>query len=346
MDKKGLDRRAELTSIQIILLLLAIFGFVIVLAALFLVDLGGYSEDDICSLSVLTRATAPTEIQGAVPLKCRTEKICIREGFFGDACKEQFAGEEDVTYIRVSGTDEQKAKKIEEISANAMYDCWNTMGRGKLDLFNSFFGGQARCVICSRVAIDDQFATENSKVMKNISVDEYLKDNLVPGQSLTYLQIFTDRGVNSYSSFDQGKFDEALGVANKSGEVLTGSQYYDMAYVFSQIKSEDVGTVLEKMALIGGAAGAATFMSPVGRGVSKLIFTPAGIVVTVGAIAAAGAYGIDEAYQGQKAAAAYCDNYGEKSEEGEAEGCSVVQAVYYNFRDINKICAQGIEGEL
>src|SRR3989344_489418 len=117
-----MNTKGELTSTQIIMLLFAIVGFGIVVAFLFLAELGGYSEDDICKLSVLARATAPSAIQGGVPLKCSTKKICLKEGFLGEGCKEQFAGEKDVEYIRLKGSDEDKKRQIEEVSANAMYD--------------------------------------------------------------------------------------------------------------------------------------------------------------------------------------------------------------------------------
>src|SRR3989344_4923299 len=128
-----MDKRGELTSTEITIWILAIVGFGIVLAALFLINLGGYSSEDICKLSVLSRGTAPAG-GGYIPLKCVAEKICIREGFSG-GCEDEFAGEKDVEYIRLSGSDGVKADKIEEITANAMYDCWTMMGEGKVDLF-------------------------------------------------------------------------------------------------------------------------------------------------------------------------------------------------------------------
>jgi len=340
MNKKG-----DLTSTQIIMLVVAVVGFLIVLAALFLVNLGGYSERDICKLSVLTRATAPSAVQAAVPLKCKAAKICLTENYFGDRCKEQFPGEPNVEYVRLSGTPAQKARQIEEVSANAMYDCWSMMGEGKLDLFGEFFGNKdATCVVCSRVAIDKDV---NKSILDLVNVDEYMKKTQVPGSSLTYLQTFTDKGVSSYANFDKTSVELREAKINVGELTFAQNNYYDVAYVFSQIKSEAVVNVLTKMAVIGGAAGAATFMTPVvGQVASKLIITPAGLTLTAVAAAGAGIYGTYRALDSQKSAVGYCGKYTSMGKQSEVPGCSVVQAVPYNFNDVNGICGNGIQGEL
>jgi hypothetical protein len=325
------------------MLVVAVVGFLIVLAALFLVNLGGYSERDICKLSVLTRATAPSAVQAAVPLKCKTSKICLTESYFGGGCKEQFAGEENVEYVRLSGDPSQKARQIEEVSANAMYDCWSMMGEGKLDLFGEFFGNKdATCVVCSRVAIDKAVKEE---VLNLVDVDNYMKTYQVPGSSLTYLQTFTDKGVSSYASFD-AKASNALDEKKPGEQKFAVNKYYDVAYVFSQIKSKEVVSVLMNMGIIGGTLGAATFATPIIGGVAKkLIITPVGLTLTAVAVVGAAGYGTYMALDSQKSAAGYCGKYTSMGKQSEVPGCSVVQAVPYNFNDVNGICG-AIQGEL
>ena len=90
MRKKG-----GLSSFAVIGLLLVIGSFIFVVV--FAHSLYGSKDvfgDEVCTLSVLTRASVPVGGDLA-PLKCSTKKICITGGLFGK-CK-QFARSEEHT---------------------------------------------------------------------------------------------------------------------------------------------------------------------------------------------------------------------------------------------------------
>ena len=71
-----MQKRGELTSSEIITLLLTIVGFIAILIFIMVaLDLRKQTEDEICKLSVLTRATAPDVAQRFTPLKCKTKKL-------------------------------------------------------------------------------------------------------------------------------------------------------------------------------------------------------------------------------------------------------------------------------
>ena len=210
MNKKG-----DVSAAQIITIILVIIGFAIVALWFYLVNFGGYTDKDICKLSVLTRATSPGVAQSLVPLKCKAQKICITETSKKDSCKgvNEFAGEEDIVYVNLKGNVEDKREIIESTNADAMYDCWSRMGEGKLDLFGSLeknlgFGSvTSSCVVCSRVVIDKSVGDDvlyttdkDGKKVSAIDVKDYMKSQQIPGQSLTYLQALTDKGVNAYSN--------------------------------------------------------------------------------------------------------------------------------------------------
>lgn len=377
MDKKG-----DLTSTQIVTLVIAIISFGIVLVALFLLNLGGYSAEDTCHLSVLTRATAPNAAQSIIPLKCVTKKICLSESA-SSGCKEEFAGEQNVDYVKITGNSGNRINQIEETNANAMYDCWSMMGEGKLDLFNAnlealgLSATKTTCVICSRVAIDKSaLANLRAQAEKDygldattglpkqwIDINNYLKTKQVPGSSLTYLQTFTDRGVSSYASVknspvkleDYNKNLAGSGLGQKGIDIMKEGissspvqATNQIAYVFMQIRSKEIGNVLKNMALVGGTIGAATFVSPVGKlawaGLKRVIFTPWGAAAAVVAVGGTAAYGAYNAYQGQQAAAAACGNFSSNTAKAE-QGCSMVQALDYHFNEINSVCGS-IQGEL
>jgi len=282
--------------------------------------------------------------------------------------------------VKVSGKDKDKAatiKKIEEVSANAMYDCWSMMGQGKLDIFGSatielgYGSVRSSCVICSRVAVDksipDSWLNE-----PGANINEYLRTKLVPGTKYTYLQTFMgDKSVNSFTSVDDdvlrsavsdlknlnaGKeSDPNIAVEDRmaSGELTVNRE---LAFVFGQIKSENVGDVLKNQVNLGLTVLGASFMTSPGRAIitssAKASIASLGgwwsVALVGGAAAGSAGYGAYNAYQGQLTSATYCGPFASQAGVGDKtaelrRGCSVVKGTNYDFKQINNFC-QAIEG--
>ncbi len=370
-------KKGELSSAVVIPLILIIAAFLIILA--FLVRNLYFSElitDETCKLSVITRATAPKSVQHTVPLKCQTKKICLTSG--KGKCEEAFAGEK-AQFIKIPDIRNPKndnpekireaAVMIEEASAQAMYDCWNIMGQGKVDLFHNLYtvsgaaSGKVACVICSRVAIDKGV---NKNVLDNIDINEYMRTHQVPGSSLTYLQAFTDKSVNSYSKVDSGftyekyneEIDKILGDDNNvesETDRLSKVKFEEwsssceekidgkcvnrqMVFVFSQIKTESIKDYLSRASEVGLTLGVTSFVTPVVRNIAtKIIFHPTGAVVSLVAGSAAVGYGVYNVRQGQLAAIGHCGQFTSGDKDAQY-GCSLVQGVNYNINDIDALC--------
>ncbi|MEK6847178.1 MAG: hypothetical protein AABY16_03365 [Nanoarchaeota archaeon] len=154
-----MKRLGELSSQQIVVIVLALGAFII--AALFLFGVFNnedLTERELCRLSILERATVPNVAAQAIPIQCTTEKICItadknfiekvKDVFTRNPaaigatkksdCK-QFAGEENVREVKVKidsnpSHQAETVKAIEREVANAMYDCWVMTGQGKMDI--------------------------------------------------------------------------------------------------------------------------------------------------------------------------------------------------------------------
>ncbi|MBM3233056.1 hypothetical protein FJZ18_02730 [Candidatus Pacearchaeota archaeon] len=363
-----------------------LLAFVGILYAL----LKGSSEDDICKLSVLGRATTPiSETQQAIPLKCVAKKVCFNDG--RGKCEESLLGEKGVKEIKLPKVDveneealEKAAELIEEESARKMYECWKTMGEGKLDLFNGVkvsFGidpVRTTCVICSRLVIDKNVPLE---VLERVDVNDYMKTHPVTsGSSITYLQAFTgSKDVKGYAKFneevfkvdDNGSFDNsklveqneniAKGLKDKRDREIaetakldvgpsSGRENRELAFVFMQIKPKSYSEVLGNMAKTGGLVVGSTFMTPVVKPVrmltTKILWNPVGIIATgVAGVGIAG-YGAYNVKQGQLTAAGYCGEFTTKEKEEEKrKGCSMVQGLNYNKEEINALCAS-IQGRL
>ncbi len=209
--------KGELSSQQIVVIVLAIVGFVI--AALFLFGVfqsGDLSERETCRLSILQKAALPSAVAHTLSIQCTTEKICLtaKKGFFerfkstgniigvkkNSACK-QFAGEENFRDVNVEISDKtavqvKALKIIQSEIANAMYDCWTMTGQGKLDVF----GGDGtpfaqlvsdvvdagvtlkqynpKCIICSRVAFSEELLKQNDALKEAGSSDVLSKINM------------------------------------------------------------------------------------------------------------------------------------------------------------------------
>ncbi len=348
---RRLLKRGAVESYFLISILVAVIGFVIVLYFLYQADFIGQSEDEICKLSVLARATSPDVAQSGVPLKCNTKKFCLTRN--GD-CRNNFAGEKPEV-VKLSSDDSEAISKIEKVSADVMYDCWKAMGEGKLDLFGRLkeqFGweqGKPTCVICSRIAIDESFPSKGSgKKLDDININNYMRDNIIPELGVNYISAFTGGGAVSYAKEDPVKKNAFDQFAAKNVLTLNGNSgnepNRELAIVFMQFRPPSVGSVLDNMLKWGGTVAGATFLSPIGLGARSIVANPVGGSLAVAGAAGLVGYGMYNAYQGQLAAAGYCGKF-VTNENKVTEGCSMVQGINYNYRDINAICPN-IQGNL
>jgi len=339
-------KKGAVESYFLITVLLAIIGFGIILYFLLNIDFGRQTEEEICKLSVLSRATSPKLAQSGVPLKCSTKKICLTQG---GECSKNFAGE-NPKIEKLSNNEQEAKKQIEKISADAILGCWRMMGEGKLDLFgslkNQFGWGEQKptCVICSRIAIDESFP---EKKLSETNINKYMKDNIIPELGVNYIFALTGGGAVSYAKHDLVKEKAFTDFISGNEFKLDGAKNIEpnreLAIVFMQFKPQSVKGVLDSYIKWGGTVAGATFLSPIGTLAKPIIANPVGGGLVALGIGSVVGYGVYNAWQGQLAAVNYCGPL--TSNEKGTEGCSMVQGINYNFIDINKICPQ-IQGDL
>jgi len=370
-----INKKGELTSQQVILLVLVIASFLIALFFFYNIVSDDYSEEELCKLSVLGRASTSSSIKGNIPLKCTTEKICLTSESGGEC--EQFAGEEKVMKVELPKNDPQEvADIIEKVYAESLYSCWKAMGEGRLDLFGSseiytsflpgalsstldFFKGKdvhPTCVICNRIAIDEDFIYEDKKNKENgglksyfiessdkVNVRDYIEKN-GPGGSLSYLQLFTDKQIDKFPK----AFEDKFGRKEVKGGVID-----EVGIIFIQIINkgdpfqknswgQSLSAVGANGALIGGLIVVGAFVvNPVGSVIGLV-----GILKT--AVAVGGTTAILSAFkdsQQNAISAGYCGelNSPKQVDEG-VYGCSFVRPFDYdNINEINQVC-KNLEG--
>ncbi|MFH1290520.1 MAG: hypothetical protein ABIH92_03870 [Nanoarchaeota archaeon] len=339
-----MHKRGELTSGQIAKIVLAIAGFVIALFFLFFIlDLKDFSSDEICRLSILTRATTPDEVERYAPIKCTTKKICLTEG---EDC-DQFIGETKNLADPIDlprGQDEKRGKsnaavKIEETVAKSMLDCWKMMGEGKMDLFggsdmgplnlidaNHLIRKETSCIICSRLAIADDVDPE---ILKEIDLNNYLEKEKVPNSEdgHTYIEEFTDRQVRAYPRDFEADLEE---------NATTYTPTREIAVLFMQINTEATAT---EAGLSTGLKSAAFVFGTTTKGLGPLgvlSIKPASILSSIVGVGTGLIAGF-QTYESRNIAAGYCGEF--TSTEQKRNGCSVLTTFDYNQVDkINDYC--------
>jgi hypothetical protein len=364
--QKKLKRRGEgVMSFQTLTIIIIILAAIPVFVIVSKLIIGGEdaAEKDICQLSVLTKATTPEALQSQIPLDCRTQKICLSYddrsfvekiplvGKRKESCS-QFAGIENYVTIDLPKDFDEAAEVINEVTANALYDCWNMMGEGKLDLFGTVsswlgFGGDPMptCVVCSRVALAQNVPVE---IRNKVDVNKYMKDNLVPLSDITYLQYFAgDNRPSSYAPVDIQNFSNLI---KDKGTIIDDSMIKpsdELAIVFMQVKTADsITDVVKNIGLVGGVgiAVAGAFILPALPAVALVasagtIATGLGVGLLSGAVITGGAATIGgfNTYFGQLAAIGYCGKFASKNGDGKL-GCSILRAVDYSDKSINAFC--------
>jgi len=135
-------KKAELTTQQIVILIVLITSFAIVLFLLFRLNLGETSNKEICHNSVVLKGQSALK-SGA--LDCKTNYVCISAG--GECT--------DITADSVVEVDLNKDEILETI-AEEMVDCWWMFGEGKVDYLDKFAYSGYHCAMCSIIKFDDK----------------------------------------------------------------------------------------------------------------------------------------------------------------------------------------------
>jgi hypothetical protein len=355
-----ISRKGEITSEQTVKFVLPVLAFLIILGFLVYLGFKEAAQEDICHLTVISRGTSPEAAQAAIPLKCATKKVCLTDG--SGRCDDSLAGEQEIEVVKlptVRNTEDKEnirkaARVIEEVSAEEMYNCWKMMGEGKIDIFGNYYISRGlktvegpTCVICSRVVIDKGVSEE---VTSEVDVRRYMKENQVPDGDLTYLQAFTDSSFNTYPYVSTKAFQEKIkSIEDKNIDEVQASGR-EIALVFMQIKAPGIAEAIGNLGQDALFSAGGAFMVSSVRGVSGVLSLGKlglrSVPVVLGGGAALAAFSGFNAYLGQTTAAGYCGALTTTSEIERAsgkEGCSIVEAVPYDFRAINTMCEE-IEG--
>lgn len=351
-QKKKVNRKALALS-TVVGLIILILGFAILIFAFTQINWTGEVNREVCHQSVIYRATLPSfaGMKEYVPLKCKTDKICITSGIIGGKCKE-FENVVGVTKVKVKDVED-----LEQTLAKEIVSCWETMGEGKLSLFNDWFVQTygfgtvtSSCVICSRVAFDKESLEKAGIDLKKVDVRRYMITHKMPNKDISYFVYLTGKGglISVKETGGTIKLDNVIMDKNK-GSVKTEEIQLDssaqagsepgkeLSVMFMQVQSPQYSDVLKNnLYTILGIGGGSFAIAPTYT--TKAITTVAKSPWFWVFAAIAGIYQYSSVVQNQGITAGYCGDVtaGDKS----TTGCSVVRTVNYGAEDLSQYCSK------
>lgn len=136
------NKKAELTTKHIVMIIILIASFIIVLFLLFRLNLGETTNKEVCHNSVVLKGKSGIF---AGSLNCRTNYLCISGG-------EDCEGIPTTSTIEVDPNNKNETMKA---LADEMSDCWWMFGEGKIDYADRGTFSRTACSICSIVEFDE-----------------------------------------------------------------------------------------------------------------------------------------------------------------------------------------------
>lgn len=245
------NKRGDITTQQIVLLIILIASFAVILFFIFRLNLGATSEKEVCHNSVLTRGSKvlPGE---SFPLNCQTTYVCISE---------------DGTCEKVTSPELKRVESKDDVfyaMANEMADCWWVFGEGKVNYVGESALPKLYCSLCSQISFDNSM----TKIFPEGEIDKtefyrYLSATNISDDDVTYLYYLL--GLQNSQAMEQTL------EANKSdfGKINIAKQYYVIMGSYS------------KISVVEWAAG--------GAGIGLVFFGPIGMIVG-GVVGGAGSY--------------------------------------------------------
>ena len=187
-----MKRKGELTTQQLVTLIILIVSFGIILFLIFNLGLGETTNKEICHNSVLLKSKS---VVGG-ELDCKTNYICISGGGKCEGFNEDYTIKIDMNPKAKSK--EEKNEKIKNQTmkaiADEMTDCWWMFGEGKIDYvglsIEKVIIGKMNCALCSIISFDkkiQEFGKENeNKFTYENFYDNFLRETK-KDKSNTYL---------------------------------------------------------------------------------------------------------------------------------------------------------------
>ncbi len=231
-----INKRGELTTQQIVILIVLVISFIVILYFLFRLNLGAESEKEICHNSVILRGNVLLS-EKTVPLNCKRTYVCLSK---------------DGSCESMTNPNIEKASSKEEvyrILAEEMADCWWMFGEGKIDYIGDKTKEANYCSICSQIAFDNSIRKIEGFESGEINKDEfynYLSETSLSEGKQTYAEYFF--GTKNIASLVS---EISVSEGNEEGISTFGKIHLDENYFVMMGITSQIGN---KYKWIGGVA--------------------------------------------------------------------------------------------
>ena len=176
--KRQKNKKAELTTQQIVTLVILIASFAIILFLLVRLNLGETTEKEICHNSVVLKGNSKLP-DNALILDCKTNYICFTKDGDCDKMKN--------SELKKVGSEEE----VYQILADELADCWWMFGEGKINYVKKDLNSKLYCSICSQIAFDKSVKEIPGLEEGFLSQDnlyEFMSNEKLSGDEETYLE--------------------------------------------------------------------------------------------------------------------------------------------------------------
>ena len=235
------SKNGEISSTMLISVVLVIIGLLLIGFLIYQIGFRNNVDREACHESVIFRGTLPSIAEEAVPLKCKTEKICLTASSFGGKCAE-FGDSKQVNTIKVKTLDD-----VQKALAENMVSCWSMMGEGKVSIFSQFIAknygfGQIypSCVVCSRVAFDKESLIKAKIDLSKMDLGEYMRTHAVPERDISYLDYFASEGFGGVDIQPLTVQEDITSQVDKLKEAGTDASVEDVLKLETEQISENI----------------------------------------------------------------------------------------------------------
>lgn len=248
-------KKGEMTTQQIVILIILIASFAVLLFFLFRLNLGDETDKQLCYNSVMNRANklVPTE---SVPLNCKRSYVCLSK----DGSCENFLD----PIVKKVKTEEE----VYEVLANELSDCWWMFGEGKVNYIGKDMFPDLYCSLCSQIAFDD-------------SVKEIFSQGGFPKRSVyNYMcsHKLDSSGGPTYCEYLYGTNDLSIISGGKDfGIIRLDNQYYSLMGIVSEVNEfgwAGIGAGLAIVAVATGGLGVPFYIAAVGGAAGGYFLAP------------------------------------------------------------------------
>lgn len=168
-----LNKKGELTTKQLVTIIVLIASFIIILFLIFRLNLGGTTDKEICRNSVILNGKSAI---GSGPIDCRTNYLCVSGG---SNC-------ETISQTSETNINADNKTQIMKALADEMSECWWQFGEGKINYGGSWTDTNVKYALCSIIAFDEKVGEKTP----SISYQEFYSylQTTKKTNSQTYLQ--------------------------------------------------------------------------------------------------------------------------------------------------------------